>query len=112
MWKGFFLHNGKNYLCVESLVVVVVVLVWLVVSIGIPAADVSVPTVVLMVVLESVVIVVVLVVSAFSLLFELSLQATKLPAIANTAKNFFMLRCSLFNNVRKGRCLIIITKLL
>jgi hypothetical protein len=58
-----------------------------------PAPPVVSPTVVFTVVFESVVMVVfVLVVSAVSLLFELSLQATKLAAMANTAKNFFMLR--------------------
>jgi len=31
-----------------------------------------------------------------SVLLELSLQATKVPAITNTLKNFFMLCCGLF----------------
>ena len=82
-------------------------MVLLVLSIAIPAAEDVSPTAVFTVVFESVVMVVfVLVVSADSLLFELSLQATRLPAIANTAKNFFMLRYDFFNEVRKGRRLI------
>jgi len=59
-----------------------------------PAADVSAPVDMFVVVFVSVVMVVlviVLVVSVVVLLSELSLQAVTVAAMANTAKNFFML---------------------
>jgi hypothetical protein len=69
---------------------VVVVMRDAVVSIFAPAA-VSIPLDMLVVVFVSVVTVVVVVVSLLLLLVELSLQAVNAPAMANTAKIFFML---------------------